>query len=194
MVELALASSALMLEFTDNVEGSITSPTLFQNYCMPFMQESADRIHAQGRYLGSHMDGNMESLLHLVPECGVDVVESFSPAPLTRLTFEDAWKAAKLISTWVYDNLDKVLVDSFTALDALHDRRGECQSHTNLFTALAQYLESRGPFGGGAVAVAAAGNESARPTYEIAVAPPAAATGIIAVGALGQGPDGFVPG
>ena len=51
---------------------------------------------------------------------------------------KDAWKAAKLISTWVYDNLDKVLVDSFTALDALHDRRGECQSHTNLFAALAR--------------------------------------------------------
>ena len=51
---------------------------------------------------------------------------------------QDAWQAAKIISTWVYDNLDKVLVDSFTALDALHDRRGECQSHTNLFTALAR--------------------------------------------------------
>jgi transglutaminase superfamily protein len=51
---------------------------------------------------------------------------------------DDAWQAAKLISSWVYDNLDKVLVDSFTALDALHDRRGECQSHTNLFTALAR--------------------------------------------------------
>ena len=93
MVTVSLASAALMLEFGDNIEGSITSPTLFQNYCMPFMQESADRIHAQGRYLGSHMDGNMKSLLHLVPECGVDVVESFSPAPLTRLTFEDAWNA-----------------------------------------------------------------------------------------------------
>ncbi len=51
---------------------------------------------------------------------------------------KDGWSAAKVISTWVYDNLDKVLVDSFTALDALHDRRGECQSHTNLFTALAR--------------------------------------------------------
>ena len=47
---------------------------------------------------------------------------------------KDAWQAAKLISTWVYDNLDKVLVDSFTALDALHDRRGECQSHTNAWS------------------------------------------------------------
>lgn len=93
MVTLALASPALMIEFTDNVEGSITSPTLFKNYCMPFMQEAAERIHAQGRCLGSHMDGNMQPLLHLVPECGVDVVESFSPAPLTRLTFENAWNA-----------------------------------------------------------------------------------------------------
>ena len=76
MVTLALASPALMLEFTDNVEGSITSPTLFQNYCMPFMQETADRIHTQGRYLGSHMDGNLKPLLDLVPECGLDVVES----------------------------------------------------------------------------------------------------------------------
>jgi hypothetical protein len=93
MVSLALESPALMIEFTDNFEGSITSPSLFKTYCMPFMQETADRLHAQGRYLGSHMDGNMAPLLDLIPECGVDVVESFSPAPLTRLTFEDAWNA-----------------------------------------------------------------------------------------------------
>jgi hypothetical protein len=92
-LEISLTSPALMLEFTDNIEGSITSPGLFQEYCMPFMQEAADKIHARGKYLGSHMDGNIKSLLHLVPECGIDVVESFSPAPLTGLTFADAWKA-----------------------------------------------------------------------------------------------------
>ena len=37
------------------------------------------------------MDGNMKPLVQLVPECGVDVVESFSPAPLTPLTFKEAW-------------------------------------------------------------------------------------------------------
>lgn len=49
-----------------------------------------------------------------------------------------AWPAARAINRWVFRNLDKVLVDSFTALDALHRRRGECQSHTNLFAALAR--------------------------------------------------------
>ena len=50
----------------------------------------------------------------------------------------DAWRATLKINDWVYKNMEKVLVDSFTALDALNDRKGECQSHTNLFTALAR--------------------------------------------------------
>lgn len=100
-LDLGLASPAFMLEFGDNFEGSITSPRFFRDYCMAFLQEAADRVHAAGRVLGSHMDGNMKPLLHLVPECGVDVVESFSPWPLTALTFEDAWSAWRgKVLTW----------------------------------------------------------------------------------------------
>ena len=49
-----------------------------------------------------------------------------------------AWKRAQDINRWVYLNLEKDLVDTMTALDALHEGRGECQSHTYLFTALAR--------------------------------------------------------
>jgi hypothetical protein len=51
---------------------------------------------------------------------------------------QNAWQVAKDINNWVYLNLEKELVDTVTALDALHERRGECQSHTFLFTALAR--------------------------------------------------------
>ncbi|MBT3922537.1 MAG: transglutaminase domain-containing protein [Nitrospina sp.] len=50
----------------------------------------------------------------------------------------NVWQVAKDINRWVYLNLEKELVDTVTALDALHERRGECQSHTFLFTALAR--------------------------------------------------------
>jgi hypothetical protein len=50
----------------------------------------------------------------------------------------DAWSAAKKINRWVYSNIEKKLVDSFSALDVLKSRKGECQSHTNLFAALAR--------------------------------------------------------
>ncbi len=50
----------------------------------------------------------------------------------------NVWQVAKDINRWVHQNLAKELVDTVTALDALHERRGECQSHTYLFTAVAR--------------------------------------------------------
>ena len=51
---------------------------------------------------------------------------------------QDDWQVAQDINRWVHINLEKELVDTVTALDALYERRGECQSHTYLFTALAR--------------------------------------------------------
>jgi subtilisin family serine protease len=65
------------------------------------------------------------------------------------------------------------------------------RANINLFGALTQMIEARNAFANGCIIVAASGNESERPTYEIAVAPPAAGNGIISVGALQQGAGGF---
>lgn len=51
---------------------------------------------------------------------------------------KNAFRAAQKINRWVYKTLDKKLVDSFTALDVLRAKEGECQAHTNLFAALAR--------------------------------------------------------
>jgi transglutaminase-like putative cysteine protease len=51
---------------------------------------------------------------------------------------KDTYKAAVAINRWVYTNIKKKLVDSFTAVDVLLSREGECQSHTNLFVAFAR--------------------------------------------------------
>ncbi len=65
------------------------------------------------------------------------------------------------------------------------------RANINLFTELAEFVRAQGQFGQGTAIVAASGNESERPSFEIAVAPPAAGTGIIAVGALEQSDDGL---
>jgi hypothetical protein len=41
------------------------------------------------------MDGDMGNLLDLVLETGIDVVESFSPRPLSSVSFSEAWNAWK---------------------------------------------------------------------------------------------------
>jgi hypothetical protein len=79
------------IEFGDNLDGMMTNPNLFQEYCIPHYQKYAEILHARGKKMGSHTDGNLKPLVDLIPESGLDVCESFTPQPLTELLFEDAW-------------------------------------------------------------------------------------------------------
>lgn len=65
------------------------------------------------------------------------------------------------------------------------------RANVNLFSALMDAVRAQSIFGQGTVIVAASGNESSRPEFEISVAPPAAGTGVVAVGALAEGTSGF---
>jgi subtilisin family serine protease len=68
------------------------------------------------------------------------------------------------------------------------------RANVQLFERLASLVRTRGLFGQATLIVAAGGNESRRtgtPAYEIAVAPPAVAEGVISVAALGESPAGF---
>jgi len=80
------------VEFIDNLHGEMTNPKLFAEHCLPCYQRYTEILHGQGKKVGSHTDGDLKSLLNLLAESGLDVCESFSPAPLTECTFEEAWK------------------------------------------------------------------------------------------------------
>lgn len=64
------------------------------------------------------------------------------------------------------------------------------RANVNLFSRLADLLVSMNAVQQATLIIAASGNESNRPQYEIAVSPPAAGTGIISVGALAEGGTG----
>jgi subtilisin family serine protease len=60
------------------------------------------------------------------------------------------------------------------------------RDNVRMFDAVANLVRAHSSMFARAIVVAAAGNESMRPTYEIATSPPAAADGFISVGALQQ--------
>jgi hypothetical protein len=80
------------VEFSDNLDGWMTNPRLFRKYALPAYQTYAELIHAQGKKIGSHTDGDLKPVVKLLPESGLDFCESFTPAPLTQLSFEEAWQ------------------------------------------------------------------------------------------------------
>jgi subtilisin family serine protease len=61
------------------------------------------------------------------------------------------------------------------------------RANVNLFSRLADLLVSFNAVQEATLIIAASGNESNRPHFEIAVSPPAAGTGVISVGALADG-------
>ncbi len=81
------------VEFPDNLHSLMTNPKLFAKYCLEGYQRYTSLLHEQGKVVGSHTDGDIKPLLGLLKESGLDVCESFSPAPLTSCTFEEAWDA-----------------------------------------------------------------------------------------------------
>ena len=94
------------------------------------------------------------------------------PGLVKRLIDDDGWPA-----------------DLATSV-ALEAYRGKLR----MFDALMHMLRSREPFDHGTVVVAASGNESHReinPDYEIGASVPAAAEGVVSVGALEESPNGL---
>ena len=90
VMDLVSGLEAPYVEIGDNVDGMMTNPRLFEQYCMEPYQRYSDMAHSQGKKIGSHMDGNLKPILHQLTESGLDVIESFSPAPLTPCTVKEA--------------------------------------------------------------------------------------------------------
>lgn len=86
---------SIYVEFLDNVDGMMTNPNLFRDHSLKNYLRYTEILHGQGKKVGSHTDGNLKPLLGLLAESGLDVCESFSPAPLTECPFEEAWEAWK---------------------------------------------------------------------------------------------------
>ncbi|MFO8006632.1 MAG: uroporphyrinogen decarboxylase family protein [Candidatus Brocadiia bacterium] len=66
----------------------------YEQFVLPLLQESAEVLHAGGKLVGSHLDGNNSAWAHLVAQSGLHYVEAFTPAPDTDMTLEqalDAW-------------------------------------------------------------------------------------------------------
>ena len=91
--ELLAGLDVPYVQLFDNLTGDMTDPKLFAEYCLPSYQLYTELYHRQGKKVGSHTDGNLNPLLGLLRESGLDVCESFAPAPLSACTFDEAWEA-----------------------------------------------------------------------------------------------------
>lgn len=88
-------------------------------------------------------------------------------------------------------NVKRLIKDGFDPEAAASATLEAYTQNLRLFDALMMLVKRRAAIDGGVIVVAATGNESNRPKYEIGVSLPAVADGIISIGALGKGASGL---
>lgn len=89
VLEACCRSHAEAVLFGANYDLMVTPPPLFAEHIAPWLRRAGEMLHAAGKLLITHTDGENEQLNRFYVESGVDVADSVCPAPMTRLTLAE---------------------------------------------------------------------------------------------------------
>ena len=110
LIDAALELPCRIFNLGDHATNEFTPPPILEKYLMPRWQRISDRLHAHGRFVHSHWDGNSVLMLPYLQETRLDGVEALTPEPMGDMTLEQMKEA-------VGDNM--VVLDLIRAIDFL---------------------------------------------------------------------------
>ena len=88
-LEALIACDAEAVFWGGNYDQDLTWPPFFEAEIAPWLKKVSDRVHAAGKLLVTHTDGENRNLLSQYPACGFDVAESVCPQPMTQCTLAE---------------------------------------------------------------------------------------------------------
>ena len=81
-----------IINFGDNIDDSLVSPTLIKKYMLPYYQRRTQELHQVGKFCTSHWDGKIKHALPFARETGLDGLECVPPEPQGSVTLEELKK------------------------------------------------------------------------------------------------------
>jgi hypothetical protein len=82
LIELAARSSGGIVIISDHADENLISPAWYRKYCIPFYQKACGILHASGKLVSTHLDGNFRGYLPFITETGFDLLDGCTPAPM----------------------------------------------------------------------------------------------------------------
>ncbi|MBN1809466.1 MAG: hypothetical protein JW909_10400 [Planctomycetes bacterium] len=89
MFDVLAGSPAEIVFMGGNYDATITYPPFFEEHILPWVASFADQLHAEGKLLLNHTDGENTGLVPLYSRCHFDIADSFCPRPMTRMTLPE---------------------------------------------------------------------------------------------------------
>ena len=90
---IVAGSPVLHANYGGNVVPEIIGVESFQRYYIQHYNEAAEIMHAHGKLIGCHFDGNTRILAKAIGGTDLDYIEAFTPAPDTDMTLAEAREA-----------------------------------------------------------------------------------------------------
>jgi len=109
LIQVLADSPVQLINFGDNVHSGTLPPPLFTKYVLPAYQRRCERLHAAGKFVHAHWDGDCRPLLPYVHETGLDGIEAVTPTPQGDVTLEETAEA--LGDMFLIDGLPAVYFD-----------------------------------------------------------------------------------
>ncbi len=88
-LEACVQSDAEAVTWGNNYDRDLTWPPFFEEEIAPWLKKASDRLHAAGKLLVTHCDGENRGLFPLYRHCGIDVAESVCTAPMVECTLAE---------------------------------------------------------------------------------------------------------
>lgn len=107
-----------------NFDAMITPPPVFREHFLPYAKRFNDKMHAKGKKVACHADGNMRGLLDLVVEAGYDVADCFACYPMVECTLAEARESWRDKVT-IWGGIPSPLLEPSTTIDALDNYLAE---------------------------------------------------------------------
>ena len=89
VLTVAIACPAEVIFLGANYDATVTYPPFFEEHIQPTLRTFARTLHAKGKYLLTHTDGENTGLLKHYLAAEIDVADSICPKPMTKLSFKE---------------------------------------------------------------------------------------------------------
>ncbi len=118
LIDVINDSPIEIINFGENIHSGTLSPELFLKYHLPACQRRCERLHAAGKFVCSHWDGDTGPLLRYAKDTGLDGIEAITPQPQGDVTLEEVREALG-DDVLLLDGIPAIYFDDIYPLDVL---------------------------------------------------------------------------
>jgi hypothetical protein len=107
-----------VVNFGDNIHASTLPPAWFEKFVLPAYIHRCDCLHAGGKFVHAHWDGDVGPLLRYAQQTGLDGIEAITPKPQGDVSLEEV-KDALADNVFLIDGIPAIYFDTTYAPEQL---------------------------------------------------------------------------